>query len=352
MPRTEQSVLLKEAGVTPDEFGALLKFAAEEDVDLESLLATEEAGASAQGQNEAAFYRQKAEEVQQQLAAAQEQAQAQGAQMAALQSQADGSTAQIQQALQQAQLTQQAALTQTQTAHAAATQATQQALQATDEALKNKQMAAQMRMEYQGMRGNVMDVVSQDPAAGVGAQLSGSGLDSAPTSIGAPPPAEGPAGTAPSAGSPADAVPATDGSAAGAAPTEGPTQGDAQPAAVQGIKEAAASLRERLPYMLGGGLAGALAGAGGTALEARRGHDDLRAKVQQLQSSPSGFGQAINLAKAKAQLAVGEVSEKHPVAATLAGGLVGAGLVGSAGPELHEQGSKLVGRIGAALGRQ
>lgn len=350
MPRAEQGALLKEAGVTPDEFVALVKFA-EQDQDLDSLFATEEEGAAAQGKNEAAFYRQKSEQMQAALQAAQEQASQQGEQMAALQSQVDGSSSQMQQTLQQAQLTQQAALTQTQAAHAAATQATQQALQATDEALKNKTLAAQMRMEYQGMRGSVMDVVSQDPAAGVGAQLSGSGLDSAPTSIGSPPPAEGPAGTAPSAGVPADAVPAMDGSASGAAPTSSPTQGDNQPAAVQGIKESAASLRERLPYMLGGGAIGAALGAGGTALEAQQGHDDLRSKVRQLESSPSGFGQALNLAKAKAQLALGEVSEKHPGAATLAGGLLGAGLVGAAGPELHEEGLKLVSRVGAALGR-
>lgn len=350
MPRSEQGELLKEAGVTPNEFVALMKFA-EQEVDLDSLLATEEAGAAAQGQNEAAFYKQRSDQMSAALQAAQEQAAQQTEQLTALQGQVDGSTAQVQQATQGAQLTQQSALTQAQAAHQAATTATQQALQAMDESLKHQQLAAQMRMEFQGMRGKVMDVVSQDPAAGVGAQLSGAGLDTTPQSIGAPPPAEGPAGTAPSAGVPADAVPATDGSQAGAAPTASPTEGEQQPAAVQGIKESAASLRERLPYMLGGGIIGAGLGAGGTALEARRGHDDLRTKVQQLQSSPGGFGQAIDLAKAKAQLALGEISENHPRAATLAGGLIGAGLVGAAGPELHEEGSKLVSRVGAALGR-
>lgn len=353
MSRPEQGELLKEAGVTPDEFMALMKFA-EQEIDLDSLMATEEAGAAAQSKNEASFYKQRSEQMSAALQAAQEQAAAQGEQMQALQGQVDGSTAQIQQATQGAQLTQQSALTQAQAAHQTATQATQQALQAMDESLKHQQLAAQMRMEYQGLRGRIMDEVSQDPAAGVGAQLSGSGLDSSPTSIGAPPPDMGPAGTAPSAGVPADAVPAMDGSQAGAAPTQGPAPtdgGGTQPASVQGIKESAASLRERIPYMLGGGLLGAAAGAGGTALEARQGHDDLRAKVQQLQSSPGSFGQAIDLAKAKAQLAIGEISENHPTAATLAGGLLGAGLVGAAGPELHEEGSKLVSRVGAALGR-
>ena len=264
--------------------------------------------------------------------------------MQALQQQVDGNAAQMQQALQQAQLTQQAALTNVQAAHAAATQATQQALQATDEALKHQQLAAQMRMEYQGLRGQVMDVVSQDPAAGIGAQLSGAGMETPPP---AQEPTTGPAGTSPSAGAPADAAPADPNT--GAAPTASPQQStEAQPATQAGVsKEGSAAAR--IPYAIGGGLLGGLAGGLGTALEARHGHEDLRAKVQQLESSPGGFRQAIDLAKAKSQLAAGEITERHPTGAVLTGALIGAGLGGAAGPEIAEQGKKLYGRL---AGRQ
>jgi hypothetical protein len=45
-------------------------------------------------------------------------------------------------------------------------------------------------------------------------------------------------------------------------------------------------------------------------------------------------------------LAAGEVAEKHPVGATLAGSLMGAGLAGKAAPELVSQGKKFFSRLG------
>ncbi len=318
---------------------AAFKLALQDMPDLAALAAQEEEASAAQEVAEASFYRQKAQEAQAQLEATTQQTLQAQQQIQALQQQVAGNDAQLQQAMQQAQMTQQAALTNVQQAHSVATQATQQALQASDEALKNQQMAAAMRMAFQEMRGNMMDLASQDSAADVGAQLSGKGLETTPAT---PPITEqGPAVEAVSPELPPNAAP-PDGAQAPTAPAEAAPQQNMQPAAelkTAGIKE---HITERLPYAA----AGALLGGAGTALEAHRGHDNLRDKVQKLEAAKGGgFSQALDLARAKAMLAMGEVTEQHPIAATLAGSLTGAALVGSGGPSLMEGGKKLFGRM-------
>lgn len=325
-----------------DKHAAAFKLALQE-VNLEELAAQEEAGGAAQEQNEAAFFRQKAQEAQAQLEGAQQESMAAQQQIQQLQEQVAGNDAQMQQSMQQAQMTQQGALANVQQAHMVATQATQQAMQATDEALKNQQMAAAMRMALQEMRGNMMDVASRDPAPEVGAQLAGQGAETTPPAVPAPeetPPNNGPAGEAPAPGA-APGAPPPEGDESVQAPTASPESPPAaQPATDGGLKEA--GLKEKAPYMA----AGALLGGGATALGSQRGYGDLRQKVQQLEAAKGGgFSQALDLAKAKSMLAAGEMSEQHPVASTLAGGLVGAGMVGAAGPAIAKGGKELFGKL-------
>jgi len=81
---------------------------------------------------------------------------------------------------------------------------------------------------------------------------------------------------------------------------------------------------------------GGAAGGLGTLAESQMSNDPLRAKVQRLQEHDDqggGFLSAMNLAQAKARLAAGEFSEKHPVAGAAIGTALGA--VGGAGAAPH-----------------
>jgi hypothetical protein len=87
----------------------------------------------------------------------------------------------------------------------------------------------------------------------------------------------------------------------------------------------------RLPYALGGAAVGAGVGAAG----ALTSNDPLRSKVRNIEALPDRtLGQSMDLAQARARLAVAEWEERHPLAAIGAGAMSG-GLMGfSSGPEI------------------
>lgn len=99
-----------------------------------------------------------------------------------------------------------------------------------------------------------------------------------------------------------------------------------------------------------GALAGGAIGAGLTGAEAASGGghlDQLRGRVaagEEATKQPGvkGFAQAFELAKDKALLTLGEATQNHPVAATVTGGLAGAGVGYSAGPQLKDLVSEAV----------
>jgi hypothetical protein len=91
-----------------------------------------------------------------------------------------------------------------------------------------------------------------------------------------------------------------------------------------------------------GALAGGAVGAGLTGAEAAGGGghlNQLRDRVaagEEATKQPGvkGFAQAFELAKDKALLTLGEATQNHPIAATITGGLAGAGVGYGAGPQL------------------
>lgn len=97
----------------------------------------------------------------------------------------------------------------------------------------------------------------------------------------------------------------------------------------------------RRPEIIGA-LAGGLGGAGAAGLEATGHGPDLGGLKQRIdegeqaaaQPGVKGFVQAFQLAKDKAMHTLGEATQNHPVAATITGGLIGAGAGYSAGPHL------------------
>jgi len=109
------------------------------------------------------------------------------------------------------------------------------------------------------------------------------------------------------------------------------------------LAKIAAGLPEylRRPEIIGA-LAGGAVGAGLTGAEAASGGghlDHLRERIAEneeatKQPGVKGFAQAFELAKDKALLTLGEATQNHPVAATITGGLAGAGVGYGAGPQL------------------
>jgi hypothetical protein len=91
-----------------------------------------------------------------------------------------------------------------------------------------------------------------------------------------------------------------------------------------------------------GALAGGVAGAGLAGAEAAGGGghlDKLRGRIAEGEEATKqpglrGFAQAFELAKDKAMLTLGEATQNHPIAATITGGLAGAGVGYGAGPHL------------------
>lgn len=309
-----------------EKLAAAFKLALEQTPSIQEYLSREQEGMAAQEQNESGFLRDRMMQQQQQLQTAQQGQQATQQQMQALEQQISQSQAQIQMAQDSAMQ-----------AQTMATQAQQGQLSATDEALRNAQLAAQMRMAYQQLRSQMMDVASQDPAAGLADQLKGmTGMQDPMASMGAPPtagppsPEMGPAGQAPGAPAAPGAAPPEGETGANNANADGkePLMQSAAPTGKNDIKQANARL---MGAAIGAGIGGL-----GTAVESQLGTEDLRKRVHTLEGREGGgFVNALNIAQAKARLALSEAAEQHPVSATLAGSLIGAGIGAGAGPAVH-----------------
>lgn len=100
----------------------------------------------------------------------------------------------------------------------------------------------------------------------------------------------------------------------------------------KGLGQAGLSMaKERGPYALAGGL---LAG-GAQALSNRKGPGPSQQRAEELEGQQDGsFGQAMALAKAKAQATIQGVASEHPVASTAAAALGGAITGGMVGPRM------------------
>lgn len=319
----------------------------------------EQEGMAQEKSQEEAFYKQKFEQASQALQAAQQQQQASEQQMQQLQQQADQTGELQQQAMQQAQQIQQAAVQNSQAAHTAATQAMQQSLQAQKDSIQQAQMAVQMRDSVHAMRQQMLQMVQQElppatpaeanamqvdqMAAQMGMDQGGMPQDNTQQAPGAegevPDPNQaGQPAAQPDAGTPPAAATPGDGSGAGTSPSAGagaqPTMQNAQPQAEQGQAQEPQKVGAASHDALIGAIMGGSAGAGLGMMAAHGSKDPLRDKVQKLQereqSGQGGFFNALNLAQAKARLAVGEVEEKHPhammAALTLGGAAMGAGM--------------------------
>jgi bacterioferritin len=222
--------------------------------------------------------------------------------------------------------------------------ATQNAVSSRDDVLREQQASAAMRMAYQKLRGDLLNVASQEPPstemlAEQAAMTSG------------PPPTTGPAGQAPDPGTAPNAAapaPASDGAPSQPASGQDPAMSQAQPATQSGQKEPGeqkvASVLDRVPHAL----AGAALGAGAESLYAKKSNQPLREKVDRLGQVPErSFGQAMDLAQAKARLALGEAVEEHPKAALLSGALMGAAEGAISGPDIVNKVRRGVGNLKA-----
>jgi len=354
---------LEEQGMAPASSGE------DGEVPIDAYLQAQQGGVAAEEENQAAYLRERLQMAQEQLQQAQQEAQMSQQSAQQLQQSQAAHEQQMQSMQQQAQMATDAAMQNVQQAHELALKATSQALQSKDDAINTHQMAAQMRMSYQDMRGHIMDTVAQDDAAPIGEAIKAKGMESQVMPPGGGAPAEGeapdpqnvgpggqpqeagPAGqTAAPAAPPGSPPPTGDdhgaqaaGDGQGANPLE-QAGGDAQPAGQFGVKQAGAwgtaarqfggQLKSRLPYMA----VGATVGAGLPLIEAGMGHEGLRARVGQLQTrhdQEGGFGTALMLAQSKMRLALGEIAENHPGAAALTGGALGAVAGAVQGPDIY-----------------
>lgn len=330
--------------------------------DIHQYLAAEEMGQQAQEQNSAAYYQQKFQEAAAQLQ--QTQAQATDTQTLAdtLQQQVAGSQEQIQAAMQQAQLASQAAMQNVQQAHEMAMGATAQAMESQQEVLRQKQLAAAMKMGITQVKDQVMSALASDPTDQLAQQLtapppgSGGMVGGQPAAPGQDPNAQpgmtNGAQQAAAGGDPSQAAgggPGAPGQEAGAGtPPNSAGAGEDGEAASDGKSEKSegsgssssakgstkveikqASFPLSLPGALTGAALGGLAGAGYSKMS----NEPLRQKVKGLEGQEGrSFSQSMDLAQSKARLAFGEAAEQHPVATSAMSAGAGALVGGKAGP--------------------
>jgi hypothetical protein len=283
-------------------------------------------GQQAQAQNEAGYYRTQMGQMQNSHMALEQQTASMQEQLAQLQNQQMQSGEQMQQAMDEA-------------------------LAARDDALNAHMEMAKARLGAQEMRQAILDIVSQDPHT-VGEGMMGPQsmpgempVDQAADAGQVPPPAEeGPAGSAapPEASSEA-APPAGEQDVAGKSTGKPPGVNPKGAETTVSFKSASARLL--------GALGGAALGAGGS-LAAGHNAGVIRDKVQELEASQDGsFRQAAELAAAKAGAASADLSQKHPAASALVGGLVG-GLGGmTMGPAIADNARELAGHA-KTIGRR
>jgi len=337
----------------------------------DSYLAAEAAGREAEEQNASQYYAERFRETAQQMGALQQQSTESGQALAGAQEQIAGHGDQLQAAQQEGQLAQQAALQQVQTANAAATEAMQNAFEAERRVLEAKREAVQRQGAMQQFAQQLLDLADQaaataqpvmpsseaaaagaTPAAGMGGPEQPGVADSGANVEGEPPGSGGapaPAATTGQEGGSAQASPnSPTPNAGGTAPGDATPQakGDGEPSAPE--QDPSAKRTGGVHIKVGshpaliGGLLGGMAGAGVAGLEAS-GHgpdlSNLRERISEGEGrmeepGMKGFAAAFNVAKDKAMLTLGEATQKHPMLATLTGGLVGAGLGASSGPSI------------------
>lgn len=287
-------------------------------------LMAEQMGQQAQHANEIQFFKSRAQkamqEAQQAVMQSQQQAQQLEQQMGELQQQADSANQSIQASLSEA-------------------------MQARDEALKQTQVAANMRMGMQKLRQQMFEVASQDPAAVAAAELDQVANQSreqaaqqaaeeqaavAPDAGMMPPPGpEGPAGQAPPPATPPGAAPGA-GSPDMNAPAGGPPGpgGEPSPESQMALKQSSV----KLAGWLGAGAGAAIGGGMGlhqSASLAGANPQALRDQVQVLEQTQDGtYGRAAELAKARKTFADSQLAQGHPVGhglrATAKGAALGA----------------------------
>lgn len=296
-----------------------------------SYLAAEQMSQRAQNANEAGYYKGRLETANMQAQALQQQVDQVNQTMAGLQEQVGQSDAEIQATQEEAQLAQ-------------------------EEARNHAMLAANMRLGMEKLRTQLFDIAAQEPtgttsqgvlpagAAEAGAVGQGQATQEMALDPGTAPDSalggeggkqpQGPAANAAGAeGAPGAAPSAMGNESARNAPAAGKPPSAAYAEPTSQLANKAASV---MPAALGAVGFGAL-GAAAAAHGARKGTGALKEKVQKLESQEGGFGHALNLAQAKARLAFGEVAEKHPVAATLTGGALGAMGGATAGREIASE---------------
>lgn len=250
-------------------------------------LAAEMRGRQAQEVGESAFYREQlrniageAQTLSQQVAMAQEQAQQ-------LEQQANEASMQVQ-------------------------EANQQAVAAHDEALRQTQIAANMRMGMQQLRAQLLEVASQDPAAAAAQEFQG-----IPSGGQQPMAAEDPALAA----------------GEGGAPLAPQQQGSMK----------VGSLRAPLMRALPGAALGAAAGYGfHKALQHNR--PELEQRVQELEQRPASFMNALRVAGAQSALFQAQRAEEHPTGSAAFNIARGALVGGSTMPSIVDNIKVIAGR--------
>lgn len=358
--------------------------------DIHQYLASEEMGGAAEESNAAEYYKRKFEEATQHLQETSESADAANAMAEQLQTQVSGSQEQIQAAMQQAQMASQAAMTNVQQAHEMAMTATQQAMTSQAEVLKQKQLAAAMKMGITQVKDQVMSSLANDPTDALAAQLtspppgSGGVVGGDPAGQSQDPNAQGGSMQNPSVQADAQGTAKTDqtqGAADQAAGAEGQTnsagtgeEGEGASDARSGKSEGEGSsnstkgstkveikqgsvasfIRKKAgvlpPLSLPGALGGGAIGAGIGAAYAHTNRDKLRGKVEELGNvKERSFSQALDLAQSKARLALGEASEEHPMATTISSGAYGAITGALGGPRIAEKFQQAGKNIGDAF---
>lgn len=337
--------------------------------DIHQYLAAEEMGQQAEGANAAQYYQQKFQEAAAQLQASQEQAEQTGAMTEQLQQQVAGSQEQIQSAMQQAQLAHQGAMQNVQQAHEMAMGATQQAMEAQGEVLRQKQLAAAMRMGVMQVKDQVMNALAQDPTEQLASQLSSPPPGSAqqqmdpaaaaaqgmqnpstaaagnpdPSQQGGPP-AQGPAGQAEGAQTQTNSTSPGESGEGASDGNSGKSKGEGSESSTKGSTKV--EIKHASPLSLPHALGGAAIGGGIGAAYAHSSNDKLRQKVQELEGiEDRGYGKSMNLAQAKARLELGEIAARHPAITTGLSALGGAFMGNSEGPGLTKSLGEVPGNL-------
>jgi hypothetical protein len=216
-------------------------------------------------------------------------------------------------------------------------EATNEAVASSTRAMQTTMQAANMRIGIQKMREAMMELASQDPESmGTLSQQQAVQEDAATQQpMGQP----GQAAVNAGAGTPEQTgtQPTQPGAPAAGAKEEG--GGSESGGDDSATAEKAPQVQIKTGGAAGWAIPGAVAGAGLAAMQSNRmskGVPEAQGKVDELEEAQEGggsFGQALDLAKAKTQLANNEVAAKHPIAhgaSSALKGAMGGAVIGSA----------------------